>query len=78
MLGSRRPSIASVHSSSSIRSYGGRRYEREREQKEEREMQRRLGKMNSNSTTRIPPTPSPHSTDDLLPTLEEDKQVSIT
>lgn len=41
-------------------------------------MQRRLGKMNSNSTTRIPPTPSPHSTDDLLPTLEEDKQVSIT
>lgn len=76
-LGSRRPSIASVHSTSSIRSYGGRRYEKEREQKEEREMQRRFTKMNSSSSpTRVPPTPSPHSTDDLLPTLEEDKQVS--
>ncbi|KAK9703305.1 hypothetical protein QE152_g29424 [Popillia japonica] len=77
--GSRRPSIASVHSSNSVRSYSMRRYEREREQKEEREMQKRLARMASltNSTSRIPPTPSPHSTDDLLPTLEEDKQVPL-
>ncbi|XP_076254187.1 uncharacterized protein LOC143192590 isoform X6 [Rhynchophorus ferrugineus] len=73
--GSRRPSIASVHSSNSVRSYSARRYEREREQKEEREMQRRLSKMTSQSASRIAPTPSPHSTDDLLPTLEEDKQI---
>ncbi|KAH1029003.1 uncharacterized protein LOC109533742 isoform X3 [Dendroctonus ponderosae] len=73
--GSRRPSIASIHSTSSMRSYSARRYEREREQKEEREMQRRLSKMNSMSIGRMPPTPSPHSTDDLLPTLEEDKQI---
>lgn len=54
-----------------------RRFEQEREQKEERERQKRLTRMNSstNSLTRIPPTPSPHSTDDLLPTLVEDKQV---
>ncbi|XP_022919806.1 uncharacterized protein [Onthophagus taurus] len=77
--GSRRPSIASVHSTNSIRSYSMRRYEKEREQKEEREMQKRLARMQSltNSTSRIPPTPSPHSTDDLLPTLEEDKQVPL-
>ncbi|KAJ8978213.1 hypothetical protein NQ317_002033 [Molorchus minor] len=74
--GSRRPSIASVHSLSSIRSYSTRRYERERQQKEEREMERRYSRMTAaNSTTRVAPTPSPHSTDDLLPTLEEDKQV---
>ncbi|CAH1131602.1 unnamed protein product [Ceutorhynchus assimilis] len=72
--GSRRPSIASIHSASSLRSYSARRYEREREQKEEREMQRRISKINSASVGRLPPTPSPHSTDDLLPTLEEDKQ----
>ncbi|GJQ85770.1 hypothetical protein Trydic_g20331 [Trypoxylus dichotomus] len=79
LTGSRRPSIASVHSGNSIRSYSMRRYEKEREQKEEREMQKRLSRMTSatNSTTRIPPTPSPHSTDDLLPTLEEDKQVPL-
>ncbi|XP_030752119.1 uncharacterized protein LOC115879428 isoform X2 [Sitophilus oryzae] len=75
--GSRRPSLASVHSSNSVRSYSARRYEREREQKEEREMQRRLSKMTSASTSRIAPTPSPHSTDDLLPTLEEDKQTEL-
>lgn len=56
-----------------------RRFEQEREQKEERERQKRLTRMNSsmNSLTRIPPTPSPHSTDDLLPTLEEGKQANI-
>ncbi|XP_060524919.1 uncharacterized protein LOC132701194 isoform X5 [Cylas formicarius] len=73
-IGSRRPSIASVHSSNSIRSYSARRYEREREQKEEREMQRRLSKMATGSMSIGPPTPSPHSTDDLLPTLKEDVQ----
>lgn len=73
--GSRRPSIASVHSASSIRSYSTRRYEKERQQKEEREMT--LGKLSrANSTNRVAPTPSPRSTDDLLPTLEEDKQVN--
>ncbi|CAH1155105.1 unnamed protein product [Phaedon cochleariae] len=74
--GSRRPSIASVHSMTSIKSYSARRYERERQQKEEREMDRRFSKLSrNNSTSRIVPTPSPHSTDDLLPTLEEDKQI---
>ncbi|XP_044262574.1 uncharacterized protein LOC123010022 isoform X6 [Tribolium madens] len=74
--GSRRPSLTSIHSGNSIKSYSQRRYERERELKEEREMQRRLARMSSsaNSSGRIAPTPSPHSTDDLLPTLEEDKQ----
>lgn len=83
--GSRRPSLASAHSSTSIRSYSAKRYEKEREQKEEREMQKRLARMNSatnmyhlpSTAGKIPPTPSPHSTDDLLPTLEEDKQVGI-
>lgn len=74
MPGSRRPSIASVHSVSSVRSYSTRKFEKERQQKEEREI--RLGKLSrANSTNRVAPTPSPHSTDDLLPTLEEDKQV---
>lgn len=42
-------------------------------------MQRRLARMSSSansSTGKLAPTPSPHSTDDLLPTLEEDKQVN--
>ncbi|CAG9863775.1 unnamed protein product [Phyllotreta striolata] len=74
--GSRRPSIASVHSVSSIRSYSARRYERERKEKEERELERRFSKLSgTNSTVRIAPTPSPHSTDDLLPTLEEDRPI---
>ncbi|KAJ3621517.1 hypothetical protein MTP99_003640 [Tenebrio molitor] len=75
-VGSRRPSLTSIHSNNSVKSYSARRYEREKEQKEEREMQRRLARMTSsaNSSGRIAPTPSPHSTDDLLPTLEEDKQ----
>lgn len=42
-------------------------------------MQKRFSRMNSgNSTGKIPPTPSPHSTDDLLPTVEEDKQVCMS
>lgn len=76
--GSRRPSITSIHSGSSIRSFSARMYEREREQKEEREMQRRLAKFNNNATAnchsrdKVAPSPSPRSTDDLLPTLPED------
>ncbi|KAL3276690.1 hypothetical protein HHI36_012060 [Cryptolaemus montrouzieri] len=75
--GSRRPSITSIHSSSSVRSYSARRYEKERLEKEEREREKRLGRLNSasNSRDKVAPTPSPHSTDDLLPTLEEDNQV---
>ncbi|XP_044757127.1 uncharacterized protein LOC123315487 isoform X2 [Coccinella septempunctata] len=74
-FGSRRPSITSIHSGSSIRSYSARRYEKERLEKEERERERRLGRFSaSNSRDRVAPSPSPHSTDDLLPTLEEDKQ----
>lgn len=44
-------------------------------------MQRRFARMNNSMPQpggRVPPTPSPHSTDDLLPTLEEDKQVGKT
>ncbi|KAF2880593.1 hypothetical protein ILUMI_25574 [Ignelater luminosus] len=73
--GSRRPSLTSVHSSSSVRSFSTRRFEKEKEQKEEREMQRRFARITSNG--RAPPTPSPRSTDELLPTLTEDKPVFI-
>ncbi|XP_045469416.1 uncharacterized protein LOC123677041 isoform X6 [Harmonia axyridis] len=74
-FGSRRPSITSIHSGSSIRSYSARRYEKERLEKEERERERRLGRFSaSSSRDKVAPSPSPHSTDDLLPTLEEDKQ----
>ncbi|XP_018329189.1 uncharacterized protein LOC108739678 isoform X2 [Agrilus planipennis] len=76
--GSRRPSISSIHSGSSIRSYSAKRFERDREMKEEREMQKRLAKMTAamQANGRInQPTPSPRSTDELLPTLTEDKPV---
>lgn len=62
---------------SSIRSYSARRYEKERLQKEERELERRFKMSAGNSVARMAPTPSPHSTDDLLPTLEEGKQVTV-
>ncbi|KAF5290148.1 hypothetical protein FQR65_LT11660 [Abscondita terminalis] len=74
-LGSRRPSLTSIHSASSVRSYSARRFEREKEQKEEREMQRRFARITSNG--KVPPTPSPRSTDELLPTLAEDRPVYI-
>ncbi|KAK5649883.1 hypothetical protein RI129_000912 [Pyrocoelia pectoralis] len=74
-LGSRRPSLTSIHSTSSVRSFSARRFEREKEQKEEREMQRRFARIASNG--RAPPTPSPRSTDELLPTLAEDRPVYI-
>ncbi|XP_031334659.1 uncharacterized protein LOC116164603 isoform X5 [Photinus pyralis] len=73
--GSRRPSLTSIHSTSSVRSFSARRFEREKEQKEEREMQRRFARIASNG--RVPPTPSPRSTDELLPTLTEDRPVYI-
>lgn len=45
-LGSRRPSLISIQSNaSSVKSYGAKRLERDRERKEEREMQLRLAKM---------------------------------
>ncbi|CAH1991087.1 unnamed protein product [Acanthoscelides obtectus] len=77
--GSRRPSIASIHSSTSVRSYSARRYERERREKEERELERRfkLAASSAGSVSGVgvgQPSPSPHSVDDLLPTLEEDRQ----
>ncbi|VEN46021.1 unnamed protein product [Callosobruchus maculatus] len=83
--GSRRPSIASVHSSTSVRSYSARRYERERREKEERELERRfkLAASSAGSVSGVgvgmgvQPSPSPHSVDDLLPTLEEDRQVRV-
>ncbi|KAF5275944.1 hypothetical protein FQA39_LY00740 [Lamprigera yunnana] len=73
--GSRRPSLTSIHSASSVRSFSARKFEREKEQKEEREMQRRFARITSNGKT--PPTPSPRSTDELLPTLTEDRPVYI-
>lgn len=80
LSGSRRPSITSIHSGSSIRSYSAKRYEKERQQKEEREMQKRLVKMSgitSNSNTKLPPTPSPHSVEEQpFPTIEEMKRVT--
>ncbi|CAH0553231.1 unnamed protein product [Brassicogethes aeneus] len=48
-MGSRRPSYSSVHSTVSINSYSSRRLERDREQKEEKEMQRRLSKIKSDN-----------------------------
>lgn len=45
-VGSRRPSLASLHSRSSVRSYSHRRYERELEQKEARqEMKKHLARI---------------------------------
>ncbi|XP_053603327.1 uncharacterized protein LOC128671137 isoform X2 [Plodia interpunctella] len=77
--GSRRPSLSSVQSSSSsIRSYSAKKWEREREQKERRQMSMRLAQLHDKMATgkEIPkhaPTPSPrspnNSTDGLLPSL---------
>lgn len=69
--------MASVHSSgSSVKSYSTRRFEREREEKEERQMQMKLAKMQQTMQNNKPPTPSPHSADDLLPTVH--RQVPYT
>ncbi|XP_072760256.1 uncharacterized protein [Anoplolepis gracilipes] len=82
--GSRRPSLASVHSStSSSRSYSARRLEKERNDKEQRHalQELRLAKQREQvqqQQQQIVPTPSPrtpHSTDELLPSVEEGKEV---
>ncbi|XP_011700478.1 PREDICTED: uncharacterized protein LOC105457487 [Wasmannia auropunctata] len=85
--GSRRPSLASVHSStSSSRSYSARRLEKERNDKEQRHavQELRLSKQREQlqlqqqqQQQQVVPTPSPrtpHSTDELLPSVEEGKE----
>lgn len=83
-IGSRRPSLASVHSStSSSRSYSARRLEKERNDKEQRQalQELRLAKQREQTQQQqqqVVPTPSPrtpHSTDELLPSVEEGKEV---
>ncbi|XP_011862695.1 PREDICTED: uncharacterized protein LOC105559197 isoform X2 [Vollenhovia emeryi] len=81
--GSRRPSLASIHSStSSSRSYSARRLEKERNDKEQRQVlqELRLAKRDpvQQQQQQVVPTPSPrtpHSTDELLPSVEEGKEV---
>ncbi|XP_043287162.1 uncharacterized protein [Venturia canescens] len=82
--GSRRPSLASIHSStSSARSYSARRLERERNDKEQRQALQELRLARSREQQEmaqqiVAPTPSPrtpHSTDELLPSVEEGKEV---
>ncbi|XP_050484033.1 uncharacterized protein LOC126870399 isoform X5 [Bombus huntii] len=82
--GSRRPSLTSVHSStSSARSYSARRLEKERNEKEQRQalQELRLAKQREQQQQQqqqVAPTPSPrtpHSMDELLPSVEEGKEV---
>ncbi|XP_053976239.1 uncharacterized protein LOC128874998 isoform X5 [Hylaeus volcanicus] len=81
--GSRRPSLTSVHSStSSARSYSARRLEKERNEKEQRQalQELKLAKQREQhqQQQQVAPTPSPrtpHSTDELLPSVEEGKEV---
>ncbi|XP_039749841.1 uncharacterized protein LOC120626391 [Pararge aegeria] len=83
--GSRRPSLSSVQSSSSsIRSYSAKKWEREREQKERRQMSMRLAQLHDKMAAgrEIPkhaPTPSPrspnNSTDGLLPSVCEIREL---
>lgn len=85
VAGSRRPSLSSVQSStSSIRSYSAKRWEREREQKERRQMSMRLAQLHDKMSAgrEVPkhaPTPSPrspnNSTDGLLPSVCEIREV---
>lgn len=83
-IGSRRPSLASLHSTgSSARSYSARRLERERNEKEQRQalQELRLTKQREQQQQQqqqIAPTPSPrtpHSTDELLPAVDEGKEL---
>ncbi|XP_077283154.1 uncharacterized protein LOC143909124 isoform X1 [Arctopsyche grandis] len=83
--GSRRSSLASIQStSSSVRSYSMRRFEKEREQKEKRQqMQMRLAQLHANMTgeSKNAPTPSPrtpNSTDGLLPAVNEGGELSLS
>ncbi|XP_045494181.1 uncharacterized protein LOC123693224 [Colias croceus] len=83
--GSRRPSLSSVQSSSSsIRSYSAKKWEREREQKERRQMSMRLAQLHDKMAAgrELPkhaPTPSPrspnNSTDGLLPAVCEIREL---
>ncbi|KAG6454474.1 hypothetical protein O3G_MSEX008720 [Manduca sexta] len=83
--GSRRPSLSSVQSSSSsIRSYSAKRWEREREQKERRQMSMRLAQLHDKMSAgrdmpKHAPTPSPrspnNSTDGLLPSVCEIREL---
>lgn len=112
-LGSRRPSLASVHStSSSVRSYSMMRFEKEQQQKEIRqEMKLRLARLQQHQhqqqhqqhlsqykpqiiigdtavsmqhgvalsrITMATPSPiTPNSTDELLPAVDENQEVTI-
>ncbi|XP_034830123.1 uncharacterized protein [Maniola hyperantus] len=85
--GSRRPSLSSVQSSSSsIRSYSAKKWEREREQKERRQMSMRLAQLHDKMAAgrdlpKHAPTPSPrspnNSTDGLLPAVCEIRELVI-
>ncbi|XP_015116570.1 uncharacterized protein LOC107040826 isoform X1 [Diachasma alloeum] len=87
-LGSRRPSLASIHSStSSARSYSARRLEKERNDKEQRLalQELRLARQREQEAQmqqlQTQPTPSPrtpHSTDELLPAVEESREEILT
>ncbi|XP_014206490.1 uncharacterized protein LOC106638005 [Copidosoma floridanum] len=74
-LGSRRPSVASIHSStSSAKSYSARRFERERNDKEQRLILAEFKREQQQQLQQPAPSPSPrtpHSTDELLPSVEE-------
>ncbi|XP_069675049.1 uncharacterized protein [Periplaneta americana] len=81
--GSRRPSIASIHSSaSSSRSYSARRFERENMQREQRQLQLQMQQLQMQQDNLKPgaaPTPSPKtpmSTDELLPSVSEVREES--
>lgn len=79
--GSRRPSVASIHSStSSSRSYSARRFERENMQREQRQLQLQMQMQiqRDNLKPAAVPTPSPKtpvSTDELLPSVSEVREV---
>lgn len=80
--GSRRPSLASIHSStSSARSYSARRLERERNEKEHRlalqelRLHRQREQQQQQQSAPTPSPRTPHSTDELLPSVDEVAEV---
>jgi len=79
--GSRRPSITSIHSNaSSSRSYSARRFERENMQREQRQLQLQMQMQIQQESLKAgaAPTPSPKtpmSTDELLPSVSEVREV---
>lgn len=71
-IGSRRPSISSIHSTASSQkslTYSARRFEQENTQREHRAAMRAA--RDEASRTAAPPTPSPMSTDELLPSCSK-------